>query len=260
VKCSCDLGDTQDLDPEVPTARELRQAELVADLLVSEVALGGQAPGRDLTHFLDDSVTRHAEGKAARLARLLGVGRSTFHGWIHGWHFPDFAQIITIAESHGCSISDVMCGRSEVATKNPMVPWSEHSLPSSKAIGIAPRKLDWDAIEKSLDDFLRAEEIISLAEVGKRLGIAKETLRQNRPALCMAISARWMDWNTATAKRRGLELEEQVRGIARGLAQRGIQPTWRMVLQEGFPSTPSWRGTRRLYAICKEARLGVPVG
>lgn len=260
VKCSCDLGDTQDLDPEVPTARELRQAELVADLLVSAVALGGHAPGRDLTHFLDDSVTRHAERKAARLARLLGVGRSTFHGWIHGWHFPDFAQIITIAESHGCSISDVMCGRSEVATRNPMVPWSEHGLTSGKAVGMTPRKLDWDAIEKDLVDYLRVEEIISLAEVGKRLGIAKETLRANRPALCMAISARWMDWNTATAKRRCLELEEQVRGIARGLVQRGIEPTWRMVLKEGFPSTPLWRGTRRLYAICKEARLGTPVG
>jgi hypothetical protein len=255
VKCSCDLGDTQDLDHEAPTARELRQAELVADLLVSEVALGGQAPGRDLTHFLDDSVTRHTEGKAARLACLLGVGKSTFHGWIHGWHFPDFAQIITIAESHGCSISDVLCGRSEVATRNPIVPWSEHTRPSGNVVGISHRKLDWDAIEKNLDDFLRAEVPLSLVEVSQQLGIAKETLRQNRPALCVAISARWKEWNAATAKRRGLELEERVRGIAYGLARRGIQPTWRMVLREGFPSIPSWRGTRRLYAICKEARL-----
>jgi hypothetical protein len=63
-----------------------------------------------------------------------------------------------------------------------------------------------------------------------------------------------------TAKHRGLELEEEVRRIARGLARQGIPPTWRMVVQEGFSNTLSWRGSRRLYEICKEVRLEVQVG
>lgn len=115
-------------------------------------------------------------------------------------------------------------------------------------------KLDWDAIEQRLEGFLHADEPVTLAEVGKRLGISKEALRENRPALCMAIAARRRAWNSTAARCRGLEVEEQVRGIARGLAQQGITPTWRMVVQEGFSNTLSWRGSRRLYEICKEVR------
>ena len=136
-----------------------------------------------------------------------------------------------------------------------MIPSGEQTHSEGEAARSTPRKHDWDAIEKNLNDFLCAQEPLTLVEISQRLGIAKETLRQNKPAICAAISARWKDWNMDTAKRRALDLEEQVRKIARGLAQQGITPTWRKIVQEGFSSTLSWRGTRRLYAICKEARL-----
>jgi hypothetical protein len=255
VQCSCDLGSMVVPEQEMATRKEIRHAKLVADLLVSELALGGRPSDRDIAHFLDDSITRHAEGRAARLARLLGVGKSTFHGWIHRGHFPDFSQIITIAEAHGCSISDVMCGRSEAVTRDPMVPWSERDGAGHGDTARSPRKLDWGAIADGLNGFLQVEEPITLVEAGKRMGIAPKTLRQHRPDLCVAIASRWKEWYKATARLRGLDLEDQVRGIARGLAERGIKPTWRMVLQEGFPSTPLWRGNRRLHEICKEVRL-----
>jgi hypothetical protein len=252
VKCSCDLADTQDLDPEVPTLQELRHAKLVSELLMSEVALGGELAGRDLSHFLGDSVTKYAEGNAEWFARMLGVGKSTLFGWTRGLHFPDFAHIITIAESHGCSISDVLCGRSEVVTRNPMDSWSNPAGRITKAARKPQQKIDWDAVGKRLEEFLQADEPLTLIEVGKSLGISPEALRENRLPLCMAISARWKGWNTAAARGRDQELEDRVREVARGLAQRGTPPTWRRVVREGFSSTPSWRGTRRLYEICRE--------
>jgi len=51
-----------------------------------------------------------------------------------------------------------------------------------------------------------------------------------------------------------MELEERVRVVAQELAQQGIPPTWRRVVQEGFSNTLSWRGTQRLYTVCKEVR------
>jgi len=254
VKCSGDLGETQDLDPEVPTCTEFRQAKLVADLLMSELALNGEPPRRNLTHFLGDSVTKHGEGRAIRLARMLGISQSTFNGWTRGLHFPDFAQIIMIADSHGCSISDVLCGRSEVVTRNPMVPRSEHPGHGDKTPRKPQQKVDWDAIEQRMEEFLHADEPLTVAEVSKRLRISKEALRENRPALCMAIAARRRAWNTTAAECRGMELEERVRVVAQELAQQGIPPTWRRVVQEGFSNTLSWRGTQRLYTVCKEVR------
>lgn len=254
VRCSCDLGSMVDLDQGMATSKEIRHAKLVADLLVSELALGGRPPDRDIANFLDESITRHAEGKAAGLARLLGVGKSTFHGWIHRGHFPDFSQIITIAEAHGCSIDDVLCGRSQAVTRNPMVLLSERKVASSGTTR-CPRRLDWDAITERLNEFLQADKPITLIEAGRRLGIAPETLRHNKPELCVAIASRWREWHIATARVRGMELEEQVRGIAHGLVEKGVRPTWRAVLREGFPTTPLWRGSRRLHAICKEVQV-----
>ena len=135
-----------------------------------------------------------------------------------------------------------------------MVLRSEREVASSGSTR-CPRRLDWDAITERLNEFLQADMPITLIEAGRRLGIAPETLRHNRPELCVAIASRWKEWLIAAARSRGKELEDQVRGIASGLVERGVKPTWRAVLAEGFPTTPLWRGSRRLHEICKEVRL-----
>ncbi|MDE2107222.1 MAG: hypothetical protein KGL39_59040 [Patescibacteria group bacterium] len=77
-------------------------------------------------------------------------------------------------------------------------------------------KVDWDDMENQMEEFFVADAPLTLIEVSKLLEISKEALRENRTTLSMAISARRRGWNAAAAASRGLELEEQVCGIARG--------------------------------------------
>ena len=256
LKCSCFLGISSGTKEDEATPAELRQAGLVADLLTSDFAQGGQLAVRDVAHFLGDSVTKFAEGKSARFARLIGVGASSMHGWIHRDHIPCFSQILRIAEVHGCSIADVLCGNSDAVTRNPLVLNSERGHGIRTGSTRSPRRdLDWGTVAVRLNEMILDGHPITIVEAGRRLGIRPDLLRQRRPSECSIISFRWKEWRAANAKVRQAELEEIIHETARGLVEQGIRPTWRRVADAVFPSRQGYWGTPRLHEICKAVQL-----
>lgn len=224
-KCAVDLWAAHPLDLEPPTDRELLRSGLVADLLAGDFASGEVTSNRDLADFVKDSITRHAQGQAAILAERLGVGKTVMHGWVHRNHVLCFSQIIDIAEAHGCSITDVLCGRSEAIKISPMIPLAMRK----KVPARVRRRIQWDVIEGGLKEIVIADPPISVTEAGRRLGVFHEHLRIRYPDICSGIAKRWRLWQTAKSDQRRAELGDVVREVARDLAKAGMKPTWRRV-------------------------------
>ena len=248
-RCGRDHGSADRPEAPEPTYMEIRHASMIADLLAGDLAVKGLVPKRGIPEFLADSIERHFEGNMAWLGQRIGVGKSTLHGWVHGLHLPDFGQIITLAEAHGCSIEDVLCGRSEAMASSPYV---LKSLRPAKSPNGRKRKLDWDAITPKLEAMLQVDPPITMVEVGERLGVSFARLRQMHPVTCAAISGRWLEWRASMAAERKMGFAEQVREVAMGLASRGIQPTWRRIQDMGLSADALMRDRAALQVICKE--------
>lgn len=249
LNCARDLGQAVPSDAPPPTHMEIRRARMIADLLEGDLAMGRLVPNRGIADFLSDSITRHFEGNMAWLGHRIGVNKSSMHGWVHGTHTPEFGQIITIAEAHGCSIEDVLCGRSEAMATSPYVP---KSLRAGKAQARRRGKLDWDAIAPELEAMLQQDPPIHMAEVGERMGVSVGRLRQKHPAICAAISGRWLEWRGSVASDRRQSVRELVHEVAEAMASKGIQPSWRRIQEAGFPSDALMRDRTALQAICKQ--------
>ena len=252
VNCSRDLGGAQIQHPKPADDDELRRAELVADLLFSGSGLAEQPRERGVADFLEDSIRFHFGGNAASLGQRLDISKSTLYGWIHRGHFPSFTQIIAIAESHGCSIEDVLCGQSDSLDLNALTKRVDRT---KVRLSKCRRTLDWDAITEGLNEYLQMEPPLTMIEVGKRMGITPRTLRVNRPTICRAISGRWLDWRDARTNHLAYELEEEVRKVAQNLVEQGLPPTWRRIRERAASLKPGTRSTPRIAEICREARL-----
>ena len=67
----------------------------------------------------------------------------------------------------------------------------------------------------------------SMAEVGRRIGVHDETLRNYFPSLCQAISARYLSHRKAASTERQKQLTRQIRQIAFELHDKGVNPNGR---------------------------------
>jgi hypothetical protein len=249
-RCARDLGEPADrLEPA--TQEDLRVATLVSALLGGELAQGAPTTGRGLAEFLGDSITANAQGRAAWLGKLLGVGKSTLHGWVHKEHLPDFAQLIKVAETHGCSIEDVLRGRSDAATRSPMVPEAPRLNSNSPRV---PRLLGDKELVAALRGILTATPPIHMQGAAKLLGVSTKTLRKTDDALCRQISARWLDAKRTEAALRRVARADQARTVAMKLMASGVLPTFKRVNAAVAGAYGLLGGRELIQVICCEVR------
>lgn len=248
-RCAVALGCLDHPKATVPSPKKLLHANLVADLLMGELANHQATSERTLRDFVQDSVRLFLEGNAVKLAGLLGVTKSTMSGWMSGKHRPDFGRILQLAELHGCSIEDVLCGRSDKAQLTRV-------LQKERAAARPSRRnrddIDWKRVAASLKNALDADTPPPLSEVATHIGVAADTLRDRDPALCSAISARWQTWRKSCTTKRVLTYSKQVRVEAMRLADQGLRPSWQRLISQGFPVVPIWRWRAFVQEICNE--------
>ena len=233
------------------TKSEIHQAMLVADLLACGHSEVDKFRESGIPRFLSDSISLYADGNAASFGRMLGVGKSTLHGWLHGNHVPDFEKIILIAQSHGCSLEDVFTGRSCAISRSPGATFhnQQQSHRNSTQKGFDPSIIIFE-----LNEILKEETAISLREAGVRLGLSSKTLRNHHPDICKEISARWKAYRMTESSERRSSLAEQVRRLAVEMANQGLNPTYNR-LRISCPPAASLVGGRELIQnICTEVR------
>lgn len=248
-RCAGDLGRHDHPKATTPSPKKLLHANMVADLLVSDLANHSTTQERTLGDFLQDSVHMFLDGQAIKLAGLLGVTKSTLSGWINGNHRPDFARILQIAELHGCSLEDVLCGRSGRAKLALTIQKKRSKEPRSRQ---NRGDIDWKKVVAFLKEALGSDSPLPLTKVAIQVGLRADTLRNAEPDLCSAISDRWHAWRRSCTAQRGLAYADQVRMEAARLANLGHRPTWQRLVEEGFPKASIWQWRTFVQRICDE--------
>jgi AraC-like DNA-binding protein len=250
VQCGKDLG-RDDVATVAATREELIRATLIADfLLAAETDRPDSKKG--LQTFLAESIRIHFDGNAAAFARSIDVGKTRLHAWLWGDHFPTFRALVSIAQTHGCGIMDVLAGRADAIRRIPD-PGQGLFLPKRRG---APRHHIWPDVQTALEGMLHRPEPISMKDVARELGIADRLLRARFCALAMAISDRYLERKAAQARAQRDDRMERIRDAATAMATEGIRPTQRKVIQRaGLPYNQFWNDLDQVKQVCAQAML-----
>ena len=248
-RCAGNLGRMDHPKATRASSRNLLHASMVGDLLVSALATQPITQEKFLTDFLQESVLMLMEGRASKLASSMGVTKSSLSEWMTGKHRPEFARILQIAELHGCSLEDVLSGRSDKAQFTPLVQQGQADRKSSRR---NRGDIDWKQVVATLKAEFDEVTPMALSEVASRVGVEVDTLRNREPQLCGAISKRWRSWRRSLTRSRDAAYAEQVRMHAMKMANSGTRPGWQRLLEDGLPVILIWQWRTFVQKICDE--------
>jgi hypothetical protein len=181
-------------------------------------------------------------GYWTRMAKSMGFGKVTFHGWVHGTHSPNLWHLLRLADLLNITLDQLCQGEITTLKLNSDKSYVSR-LPKSRA------KNNWNAIEEKLNMNLAVEPPLSLSQTCRNFGIDAREVRRFLPALAGKIVIRYSEYcQKQRAKRWGT-----VFAAAQGIVQRDGTFTKKTLHAElkilGF--SLSWR---ELAAICQILR------
>jgi transcriptional regulator with XRE-family HTH domain len=194
----------------------------------------------------------HFSGKAAWLAKSLGVSKGSLHEWMHGDHRPSLTWLITLASELGCSATDLLDGN------------AERARPPRGRIGRRSRshlKVPAAQHQRIADDLagaLRDSDAPSLKSIAQKLRVNYDFLRAYFPQQSAALIARCRARQSAQKLAKETTLLTAVRAKAEGLAAHGTWPTTQRVM-EGIALRSRYDRLRpAINAILTDVRSRIP--
>ncbi len=223
-RCGRSLGHSDLTRLEPATPGEVHRSLLIFELLGSDLfEEGSQKPGlTGVSIFLQKEVQR--VGSAATLARMIGVSKGSFHGWVSGRHHPPLPWIVRIAERSLVPIREVLSGgvQGESAKESPNL---LNSLCMRRKRAWYGTPIKKEATRLKLLEALGTTPPTRLSEVCKRLDTDRRILRMMHPDLVKSLTSRWGEWSREETKRRHQERASVIRFAAEEFALRGVVPT-----------------------------------
>lgn len=219
--CGRDLGES------VGQAKQANDHEMVIARLV-EKFLNGRTFNLGFHHdniakFMAEAVERCADGKAAWLAKILEVGKSVLHDWLHNGRVPSFTRIVSIAGKLNCDIDDIFQNRTS-KLKPMLIPQSKRRQRVRAIIINVPE------LKKKLEKLLEQDEIVSVAEAARRLGLSKRVLYLRVGDLAKQVAARRKKFYEAEVKAGAIAREKLFRLEVVAMLGEGIVPTRRRLM------------------------------
>jgi len=207
---------------ERATEREIAVARLVARFLDSET-FDSRANKDYLSKFISGAKDQCADGKAAWLANILEVNKSTVHGWMHGQNVAEFSHIVSIAYSLGCEISDIFSA--DLTELRPL------AVPPRRRQKGAGQRFDRSELDRKLEDFLKQNESLSVKKVADLLGTSPRTLYIYSNELTKKISARHRAVLHERATSSLMAKKNVLRAEVRAMLAKGVLPTRRRITE-----------------------------
>lgn len=228
-QCGQPLAET--LPRRKASAHDVRIARIARDFL-SDVKWDKGGWGGTDNHcgaFLQASADLHFGGKPARLAKALGVAKSSLHGWMKGKHRPSLPWLIALADRFDCTVVDILTGRADTSRE-----------PGSSRVKVRQtRRLQVSAghharIQTELTRVLSDKAVVTLTTIAKRFEVNTDYLRRKFPNESAQIVAHHLADRTAKKLAREEQHLAAIRARAEQLAETGVRPTARLVM-DGMP-------------------------
>jgi len=248
-RCGAALADT--LRRRKATSQEVQIARIVA-VLLSEPRWdqGGWCPSDNhTTTFLRAAVDSHFGGKWTRLAKALGVAKSSLHVWMNGHSKPSLPWLVDLARHFECSVVSIVggCHPTSRSAEGTRVHKRHRRRPKVSA-------KDRALIAEQLVKILASDTAEPLKKVAHRLDVDPKYLRENFPAEAALIVRRYYDQREAEKHDKRQQWLITVRKRAEELADAGVLPTSRRVLGDDTPPASYRKMRAEINQILAEAR------
>ncbi|EGI77105.1 TniQ family protein [Hylemonella gracilis] len=192
TKCGEFLGrDADQLEAEAISPEELWQARQVGDLLVAQGRHGDVAQRSGFIDALIHIIGEMDGGMPSMFAARTGIAKSTLHHWLHEKGTPTLEMSLNIAARCGISLPKLLLGdlRDWEAPRRDqqLALLPSHDLKRRSSA----RALDWDQIERELQNFLELPTPISVLEAARRLDVEARQLYLRVNRTTRHLGERW---------------------------------------------------------------------
>lgn len=221
-----EAGPTEDF---VISAEEVRvQAWIgraVGELIAAAADLATPPRQAQVRRAVTASVGTLTGGNRRAWARRMGLGMETAVNWYWGESRPSLWFLLQMCSRLGTTPLRFLGGGSAstslTSDEGPLPP----ELPHRPPWGHKP--IDQAAVRAFLEAVLAAEALPppSLREVAERLGHTTNNLRHHFPALCQAISARFLSYQMTQGRQTREGVGDEVRRAALRLHGQGVYPS-----------------------------------
>ena len=193
------------------------------------------------------------EGVDRRLAQDMGKPKSSICGWKHGKHKPSLIEMIIICYKSRISLLDFLTAEVSI----PSEPFALQICTEKKSLKrintTSGETIDLEAAKLGLTQHLDPSILpLPMTRVSEKIGYCIKTLRKNFPTLCKQISRRFLTYRKEHAKKRRLDLFNEVLSAAFQLHALG-QPITRARVAT-LLNKPEYRNNPKLCVPVREAR------
>lgn len=249
-KCGAILGHNKRPFKDQADQKEISIARQISDFLASDIFQVNYCASdlNGVPNFLKEVARVYMEGNAASLARHLGVGKSTLHGWVHGPLLPSLWTVLGIAETFGCTIRDVLVGNIESTVLQGRL---RLSVPRQYKVKTTE---EWAAVREQLRGPRESsgDSVPSIESIARANSVDRRSIFAKFPEESAALVSRRARWIRIMKEQNQQKRTALIRTVAAQLVTNGIYPSRRKIescLRGDFAIF-----TPELKDVCKEAR------
>jgi transcriptional regulator with XRE-family HTH domain len=162
-------------------------------------------------------------GNVTNLSKHLIFAKNTVSGWLKGDANPTLENQIYLCYRLNLEIQYLLFNTLDIS-KIGILEHKESKVTSDTQDKV---KLDYNFIERRLEEILQNEEVISMAAAAEKIGVSKRMLYRNFRALCMRISNRYKHYIEKRKTQRITELKSKIEESFLVLYMQGIYPSRR---------------------------------
>lgn len=241
--CGRNLGESS-VQPRHATADELFAAQLVHDFFGS-VYFNDSGRASMFQEFLAALIDRDFGGKAAWLAKAVGIPKSVIHGWQLSGYTPSLQRFVELATKLSCSIENLFVG---------ILPATASFVSAEVNSRTKKRnKLDLVKVEARLRDALVQHVPVSVHQLARDFEVHPKSLYFAFGELTQQIAKRRLEFMRNRRQVTLNRLEDLLRQEARQLLQENLNPTQRRMIER--LGTAGRLFTREQKAICRRVLL-----
>lgn len=220
--CNSSLKDSLPVRLEINEEKEQFIAINTADIILCAKSLVNNVSREIYKKKLEDISNRFFNGNNQLFRKEVGIAKVTFYDWITGKTIPTFDKVLDICYYLGINLIEFFFEK-ELVIK---IRQTNHLTTVKKQ---KRRKLDYQALGKTLQEFLALEHPESVQAIAEKIGVSKRLLYKNLPQLCNTLSNRYSEYIKNCSELKTFNNQIKIKDAVDSLLEEGDKPTQRNV-------------------------------
>ncbi|MGN4719368.1 TniQ family protein [Bacillus cereus group sp. MYBK226-2] len=183
---------------------------------------------KNISQSLQSLIEEVTNGNITEFARLMSIPKVTVWDWVKGDRLPSLEGVLRICSRLELSIEHLLTNSAGTSNCKKEKSREKIFLQLNDSAN-KRREVDIELLNKKLEDYIQSNEVLSLSEVGKRIGYDRKLLYKYCPEQCKQIVENYKKYYQNQSVKRKKMLTSQVKVAVEELKKAGIYPSRRKV-------------------------------